>query len=61
MPPKKNKEGEKGKKKDCIWTDSEAELLLNVAIGYKTSKAAESVDLESVKSKYDDITQLFSK
>lgn len=60
MPPKKNKEvGEKGKKKEFIWTDSEAELLLNVAIGYKTSKAAESVDWESVKSKYDEITQLF--
>ena len=58
MPPKKNK-GEKGKKKDCIWTDSEAELLLNVAIGYKTSKAAESVDWVLVKSKYDDITKLY--
>ena len=36
-------------------TDDEAELLLNVTIEYKTAKAAESVDWESVKSKYANI------
>ena len=41
--------------REFIWTDNEAELLLNVAIEYKTKKAAESVDWESVKSKYSDI------
>ena len=45
--------------KEFIWTDDEAELLLNVAIEYKTKKAAESVDWESVKSKYSDIQKEF--
>ena len=44
MPPKK-----KEKKKAFIWSDDEVELLLNIANDYKTSKAAESVDWESVK------------
>ena len=33
--------------------------MLNVAIDYKTKKAAESVDWESVKSKYSDIHKEF--
>ena len=45
--------------KEFIWTDEEAELLLNVAIEYKTKKAAECVDWESVKSKYSDIHKEF--
>ena len=45
--------------KEFIWTDDEAELLLNVTIDYKTKKAAVSVDWESVKSKYSDILQAF--
>ena len=53
MPPKN-----KDKKKEFIWTDDEAELLLNVANDFKVSKAAESVDWESVKSKYSDIRDL---
>ena len=63
MPPKKErqkeKEGQKEKKKEFVWTDDEAELLLNIANDYKVSKAGESVDWESVKSKYDDICELF--
>ena len=51
MPPRARKE--------FVWTDDEAELLLNVTIEYKTAKAAESVDWESVKSKYADIFELF--
>ena len=58
MPPKKE-ESKKEKKKEFVWSDDEAELLLNVANDYKVSKAAESVDWESVKSKYDDICDLF--
>ena len=66
MPPKKTKESSKGgkegskeKKKEFIWTDDEVELLLNVSNEYKVSKASESVDWESVKSKYSDIYDLF--
>ena len=41
--------------KEFVWTDDETELLLNVAIDYKTKKAAECTDWESVKSKYNDV------
>ena len=51
---KKKNKGKQGK--EFVWTDSEAELLLNVSIDYKTSKAAECVDWELVKSKYDEST-----
>ena len=53
MPPKN-----KDKKKEFTWTDDKVELLLNVANDFKVSKAAESVDWESVKSKYSDIRDL---
>ena len=58
---KANSQREMPKKtgKEFIWTDDEAELLLNVTIDYKTKKAAVSVDWESVKSKYSDILQAF--
>ena len=56
MQPKKNS---KEDKKDFKWTDDEVELLLNVSNEYKVSKASESVDWESVKSKYSDIYDLF--
>ena len=49
MPPKK-----KEKKKEFVWSDDEVELLLNIANDYKVSKAAESMDWESVKSKYNE-------
>ena len=45
--------------KEFVWTDDEVELLLNVANDYKTTKAADCVDWESVKSKYVDIFELF--
>ena len=57
LATKKSNECKKGK--EFVWTDSEAELLLNVSIDYKTSKTAECVDWESIKSKYDDITELY--
>uniref|UniRef100_A0A1X7VSK3 Uncharacterized protein n=1 Tax=Amphimedon queenslandica TaxID=400682 RepID=A0A1X7VSK3_AMPQE len=40
---------------EFIWTDDEVELLLNVVSDYKSKKATESADWESVKSKYSDI------
>ena len=36
------------KKKEFVWSDDEVELLLNIANDYKASKAAESVNWESV-------------
>ena len=47
--------GNKAKQKDFKWTDDKAELLLSVTLDYKAKKAAENVDWESVKSKYDDM------
>ena len=49
----------KKEKKKFIWSDDEVELLLNIANDYEVFKAAESVDWESVKSKYSDICDLF--
>lgn len=45
--------------KDFQWMDDEAELLLNVAYEYKVKNAAEGVDWESVKNKYDDVLEAF--
>ena len=66
MPPKKtpaNKKTLPKKKtdstKEFVWSDDEAELLLNVTNEYKVAKAAESVNWESVKSKYKDIFDCF--
>ena len=53
------KDGQKEKIKEFVWSDDEAELLLNVCNDYKVTKAAESIDWESVKSKYSDIYELF--
>ena len=53
--PKKKTDGNK----EFAWSDYEAELLLNVTNEYKVAKAAESVDWESVKSKYKDIFDHF--
>ena len=60
--PAKSKTSPKKKdsnKKEFVWSDDEVELLLNVANEYKVAKAAQSVDWESVKSKYKDIFDLF--
>ena len=50
MPPKK-----KGKK-DFVWTDDEAELLLNVTHHYKVQQLAEGTCWESVKSRDNGLT-----
>ena len=51
----------KSSKKEFIWSDDEAELLLNVVHQYKVRKILEKVDWETVKSKYDDILELFKE
>lgn len=45
----------KAKEQAFVWTDDETELLLKVTLEYKVAKAAESVDWESIRSKYQDI------
>ena len=44
-----------------IWTDDEVEHLLTVTNEYKVSKTYESVDWESVQSKYADILERFKQ
>ena len=41
------------------WTDNEVHLLLSVAIDYKSQRAMENVNWESVQSKYTDIKDRF--
>ena len=42
-----------------MWTDSEVELLLKVALDYKASKAQDNLDWESCQSKYVDMLAHF--
>ena len=56
-PEKLTKTPEKSKK-EFVRSDDELELLLNVANNYKAAKAAECVDCESVKTKYEDFFEL---
>ena len=52
----KEKDGAmKVKEQAFVWTDDEVELLLKVTHKYKVKKAGESVDWESVRSKYSDL------
>ena len=41
------------------WTDDESELLLNLTLEYKTEKSLDSIDWESIRSKYNDIHERF--
>ena len=45
-------------KRDFQWTDDEAELLLSICYDYKSAKALDGVDWESVKSKYESFFEL---
>eukprot|EP00117_Sycon_ciliatum_P040135 scpid64007/ scgid29545/ len=50
--------GQSSKKSPCenfVWGEDEVRLLLSSVLDYKTSKAADGVDWDSVKSKYVDI------
>ena len=51
MPPKKDNSG---KKKDFVWSNDEAELLLSVTHKYKIQCLTEGTCWESVKMKYSD-------
>ena len=39
--------------------DDETELLLNLTVEYKTENSAESINWESIQSKYSDIHKCF--
>ena len=58
MPPKKK---QNKSKKEFIWTDDEAELLLSVVHDYKIKHLVEGTCWESVRTKYTDILELFRK
>ena len=45
--------------KNFVWTDDETALLVQVIIDYKTSKAANDLDWESIKNKYEEIAERF--
>ena len=44
-----------------VWTDDEVQLLLTVTLEYKTSKAIENVDWESIQNKYTEILTIFKE
>ena len=58
MPPKKKQDKSK---KEFIWTDDKAELLLNVVHDYKIKHLVEGTCWESVRTKYAEILELFQK
>ena len=45
--------------KNFTWCDEEINLLLHVVIDYKTGKAGEGVDWETVRREYKDVTKIF--
>ena len=61
MPPKKKtKTGDSQEKSASFtWSDEELELLLNVILHYKADKEGRGFDWQSVKTKYDDLRNLF--
>ena len=63
MPPKnsKKKNAKANKKKEFVWTDDEALLLLTVAKDYKIKHLVEGICWESVRTKYSDMLELFVK
>ena len=55
-------ESQSKKKPDVfVWTDDEVQLLLKVTLEYKTSKAIENVDWESIQNKYTEILTIFKE
>ena len=56
---KQNKTNKNTNKEAFIWTDDEVQLLLTVTNEYKVAKSFESIDWESIQSKYGDILERF--
>ena len=53
MPPKKKTKTDSEKENSVIWTDDEIQLLLETVRDIKWEKAYESIDWESIKTKYE--------
>ena len=60
MPPKRASKNNT-KKEDFVWSDDEAELLLNVTHDYKIQNLVNAMCWEFVKSKYADMLELLGK
>ena len=59
-PKNKTKTGESQEKSASFtWSDEELELLLSVILHYKADKEGRGFDWQSVKTKYDDLRNLF--
>lgn len=62
MPPKKKaKSDDKENTTTLVWTDDEIQILLETVRDFKSEKAYESIDWESIKTKYEKITENFIK
>ena len=60
---RKEEKQEEEKKKPSLfmWEDDEVELLLQCTAAYKVEKAAEGVDWEWIRNRYDEITDLYKE
>ena len=47
--------------RNFVWEDDEVELLLSCTAEYKTKKAMEGTDWESVRGKYEEILQIYKE
>ena len=47
------------KKNNFVWTDQETSLLVQVVIDFKASKALDGIDWETIKNKYNEISEKF--
>ena len=43
------------------WTDEETALLLNVALSYKNEKTCEGEEWESIRTRYEELQELFTE
>ena len=47
----------KKSEKNFLWSDDETALLVQVIIDYKSTKSANGLDWETIKNKYEEITE----
>ena len=59
MAPKGKSKSSEEKSSLFSWSEEEIQLLLEVTLHYKSDKASEGFDWESIKTKYRDIQQIF--
>ena len=62
MPPKRKTRGEADKTSISFnWSDEEVQLLLEVVLHFKSDKAGQGLDWESIKTKYVEIRDIFTE